>query len=306
MADSVDTMIDNAVTRASSWGNTVSYYSTAAAEGADTSWNVVSIADGVQKFPGVVEPTMPPPTYGATLTAPSVPTMAEADAFRLALESELDTFFATYFSAADAYEAAVAWVLDALNTNDPDLPGTGFREIWDDARLKVTAQGNGLGDLSLPVTVTHVSAAPTVIDHAEAFSLSRVKADLWQHAAALKVRDLRIEAIEAAGNYIKASVSADLAVLEGQTSLFLAKQQAQATAANWYTALISPSRRDAERAFIQKSELRKFDLSHGDHTFTAVDQKVAAYLQGAENMGKVAQAAQASMNSVISSSTVGF
>lgn len=300
----VDTEISNAVTRAGSWGNTASFYGLVASEGGEL-WNG-NYFDGVTTFTGSATPTTPPPTYGAALVAPALPNMADAEAFRLALQNELDAFFANYFSAADAYMAAVAWVLDALTTNDPKLPGVAFNTIWAKARQHVDAQGNDVSDLSLPTLVAHTFAGLGAFDHAEDYVWSKVKAELWTHAASLKIRDTRIEAIVATGEYIKASAKADITVLSGQTALFAAKQNAQLAMAAWYVAMATPQLRDADRERIRKTELRGFDMSDGTHVFTGVNQKVDAYLGAADNMGKVAQAAQASMNSIISSSQVGF
>jgi hypothetical protein len=258
----------------------------------------------VPKYPKVVQP----PNYTATLNLPAEPTTAEIEAFREGIEGVLDDFFGEHFSPSDAYAAAEAWVLDALTTGDPKLPGNGLTTIWGRAQQHTQALGNDLAGLTLPSesNVTHQTAAYEVFATAEQFAREAAKIDLWNHAAGLKLRDLRADAIQATGNYLKALTSADTVAATASTAILEAESRMRAAAASWYLAQLGPVRRDTARAVISKTEDRSNEMIADDLLVRNAELSVNAAIQGAGAVAKVAQAAAASTNSIISSSTAVF
>lgn len=309
MANSVDTEITNAVSRATGWGVTAANRAHDAFHGVDEFDPISQTyqrgkASRTPLYPKVVQP----PNYTATLNLPAEPTTAEIEAFREGIEGVLDDFFGEYFSPSDAYAAAEAWVLDALTTGDPKLPGNGLTTIWGRAQDNTQALGNDLDGLSLPpeANVAHRSSAYAVFSVAEQFAREGAKIDLWNHAAGLKLRDLRADAIQATGNYLKALTSADTVAATASTAILEAESRMRAAAASWYLAQLGPVRRDTARAVISKTEDRSNELITDDLIMRTAELSVNAAIQGAGAVAKVAQAASASTNSVISSSTAGF
>jgi hypothetical protein len=145
-----------------------------------------------------------------------------------------------------------------------------------------------------------------VFSVAEQFAREGAKIDLWNHAAGLKLRDLRADAIQATGNYLKALTSADTVAATASTAILEAESRMRAAAASWYLAQLGPVRRDTARAVISKTEDRSNELITDDLIMRTAELSVNAAIQGAGAVAKVAQAASASTNSVISSSTAGF
>jgi len=307
MADSVDTMIENAYNRATSWGSWADVKAYDAVHGVDE----FDEETGTWTRKGTISlyPKVPQPPKYATLPAlPQMPTPGQIQAFRQALQNMLDDFFGAYFAPADAYAAAEAWVLDALSTDDPDLPGANLDLIWGRAQDYTQALGNDLTGLDLPAEAltAHVTPAYAAFAHAESYARSSVKVDLWQHAAALKLRDLRADAIIATGEYIRALSSTDAVVINATTTVLEAETRMKATAAAWYIAQLGPTLRDSERAITSVSEDRTDEIISDDLKMQYSELAVKAAISGSQAVAQAAQAATASLNSIISSSVAGF
>lgn len=311
MADSVDTMIENAYNRAASWGSWANVKAFDAVHQVDSyvydpttaTYSYVRNAVGA---PPVKVPQ--PPKYAGLPVLPQTPTVAQMQAFRQALQNMLDDFFGAYFAPADAYAAAEAWVLDALSTDDPDLPGANLDLIWNRAQDYTQALGNDLTGLDLPseALTAHTTPAYAAFTHAESFARSSVKVDLWQHAAALKLRDLRADAITATGEYIRALSSTDAVVVNAQTSILEAETRMKTAAAAWYIAQLGPTLRDSERTITSVTEDRTDEIISDDLKAQYSELAVKAAISGSQAVAQAAQAATASLNSIISSSTTGF
>ena len=295
----VDTEIDNTIRRAAAWGSFVDIQANLAVEGIDV-------------FPGIASPTQAPEVFTADLGEPDFPSIDDADAFGSALEVELKKFFEDYFSADDAYQAASNWVLSALTSGDPTVP-TQFNaaifgddgSVWAKARLHTNAIGNDLDGIDLPSAITH-EVDIDAIDYAQEHMQTKVKSELWSHAASLRIRDIRTEAIMATGDYIKALSRVNISALNGKTSLLAEKQRAEQATADWYAALLTPATREYDRERIAISEGRTFEISKAGAKHAALEQSVDAMIKAADGLGKVAQAANASMNSIVSASQTGF
>ena len=305
----VDTMITNAVNRASSWGNTADFLASEAYHGVDefdtttNTWKRKKFQK-VDKYPKAIKP----PAYAALPTLPADPSPAELAAFKAGLQKMLDDFFGAYFSPADAYDAAEAWVLDALATSDPKLPGTNLDLIWGRAQDSTQALGNDLTGLELPALthITHTTEAYDAFAHAENYARSSAKVDLWQFAAAQRIRDLRADAINATGKYIQALAQSDMVVARSQTDILNAKTALKKAAADWYMAQLGPTIRDKEREVTSVIEDRNSDMMKVDALTQRALMAADAAISAADAVSKVAQSAASSLNSIINSSTVGF
>lgn len=297
MADSVDTMIVNSYSRAQSWGV----------------WSNVQAFNAVKgvnsfKRPKLTAAVNPPKSYAKNLTLPKQPTNQQLQAFRQQVQDMLDDFFADHFSPADAYDAAVDWIIDTLSTNDPKMPGNNLNIIWGRAESNTVGLGNELTGLDLPqeAFTPHVASAYAAFTHAEAYARGAAKVDLWQHAVALKLRDIRAEAITATGEYIRALAAADLAVSSEKVAILEAEARLKTTAAAWYVAQLGPTLRDTERKIGLTLQGRADDMAITDLNSQYAELAVSTAIGGAQAVAKAAQAATASLNSIISSSTVGF
>lgn len=307
MADSVDTMIENSYNRAAGWGNWADQKALDAVHGVDSydaltgTWGRNSTGASPVKVPQ-------PPNYAALPVLPATPTLAQMQAFRQALENMLNSFFGAYFAPADAYAAAEAWVLDALTTDDPKLPGTNLDLIWNRAQNYTQALGNDLSGLELPseALTPHTTPAYAAFAHAASYARSAVKVDLWQHAAALKLRDLRADAITATGEYIRSLANTDAVVVNAQTSILEAETRMKTAAASWYMAQLGPTVRDTERTTTSVTEDRTDEIISDDLKAQYSELSVKSAISGAQAVASVAQAATASLNSIISSSNAGF
>jgi hypothetical protein len=220
----------------------------------------------------------------------------------------LTSFFGAYFAPANAYAAAEAWLLDALSTDDPKLPGTNLDLIWNRAQNYTQALGNDLTGLDIPseALTPHITPAYAAFAHAEAYARSSAKVDLWQHAAALNLKDLRAEAIIAAGGYISALSKADAAVATAKVDILDAETRLKSAGAAWYAAQIDVAIRNADRNIIMQSSELDADVLIASLGAKYSDLAVKAAVAGAGAVGMAAQAATASLNSVTSSSTAAF
>ncbi len=295
MAQSVDTLIDNAVSRAKSAGST-------------TIFNANSAVDGVDPKPKLKIIVPSPPGSSAQLLLPESNSSGTNYAFGQTIENALNDFFDTFFSPADAYFAAEAWAIDALSTSDPELPGSNLDLIWGRAQDSTQALGDDLVGLDIPVEALtpHTSLGYDAFVYAEAYSRSSVKVSLWAHAVGLQMKDLRAAAITATGNYIKAIAQSNVAALRGSTAVEEAITNMKRTSAAWFLAQVNPLQIAADNASSAVREKVVSSLIDADQNVNTVELKVTAAVQAAEAIAIVAQAAAASANSIVSSSVAGF
>lgn len=291
---SVDTQIENALARAQSWG-------AAANQAASDS------LQGIERYPGSAPVTPKPVDYAGTLAVPEDLGTLEHDALQALLQSRLDQFFAVHFSQSDVYDTAVGLVMAGLN-GEGVLPGTGFETIWDGAAQYIDAQGNDLTGLDLPAQsmASHATVALEALTHARAHSESALKANLFAHAAAARIGDLRGAALGATSDYLMARLHNDNTVMDSQLAIERARMAMRQTVAAWYETSLGAQRRDVTREYARSSAERTYDMMRNDQQGDTTHAKVAAAIQAAEALSTIATAAASSTNSVISDSTVGF
>lgn len=291
----VDALISAAVNRAIYWGNAASSHASSAVDEAS-----------VRPFRAYVRGG--PHLYSKIPELPSCDNLSAPDALRQQLEGMLNSFFSDFFSSNDAYSVAAAWVLDALTTNDPKLPGNGVDVIWQRSHTHLQPLGIGVDGLQVPVEAQTAHRLPdnAVIAHAKAYVQSMTAAELWQHAAAARLRDLRTSAIVAIGEYITALVNADTISVNAQTKLAEARQRVRQAGANWYAAQYAAMGEEAERRIAEMRAFTGLDFAQHSHYVHQIETKVNAAVRAAEAVAKVAQAAQSSASAVISASQVQF
>jgi len=297
MADSVDTMIENAVSRATSAGNHAVNEALEAVSGVNPR-KLNKKLPAIKPVPGNARLVIDSPESSSGTSA----------SFSQTVEDALSGFFDNYFAPADAYEAAQAWAVDALTTSNPELPGSNLDLIWGRAQEHTQALGDDLSGLDLPAEAltTHTTPAYAAFVHAESYARSAAKVSLWKHAVSLQLKDLRAAAISATGNYIKALAHSDVAALRGDTAIAEAKTQLKRTVSAWFVAQLGKPKISADIAAVENNELVSTGLVDAEQNVNTVELKVTAAVQGAEAIGVVAQAAAASSNAIVSSSTTGF
>lgn len=320
MAD-VDTLIDNAYMRALAWGGA-----------ADTA------ADAATKVPVFKPPkddkAKTPPTISRV--KPFASTKSEkGDKLAADFEANLDEFFDKLFPAGDsAYGWAAGWVIHTLSTGQtnryskltggaclqtggrtnvgggkllPNSFGDAVTGIWNDAGLHIEAMGNDVDDLKAPagrISGTHSMSAEMTL--AETESLAKHRANLYQLAASSGLADMRERALKAVADYIKAKALLDTADSEMRILVERARNRFERTYIAWQTASVDATIESARRAMIAGDELVAMSEAKAKNVMDRVKIRVGAALAGADAMAVVAQAANASMNSVASSSQVGF
>lgn len=295
MANTVDTEIENAVNRADGWGDTARNYAYKASEGIDQFDFKYKTYRFPQTFANRLKKNYPAPPA----------TVEDTDVLMRELVYGLDMVFQGYFPVSGAYETASSWLMSTLMSGGASIPGAGFDAIWGAAATHTEAQGNDIADLTIPAAAIATPAAIS-ISAAKAFSASKVSADLWQHAASMRLQDVRSEAIAAAGNYIRAMLATEAAPQEGITRYRSAKRDLERAAATWFAADYAMGRRDLTRLHTLDTEARGVESFAVDSAQSYVAQLVESLIQAADSVGRVAQAANSSLNSVVSSSTVGF
>lgn len=296
MSTSVDTMIDNAVSRASSFSD----YSNSEA------YKAIS---GVT-FPELIKPKTKEPVFQSTsLTVDDdYIDLTEVEAFRAEMEAFLNDFFSQYFSSSSAYDAAAQWVTYSIQNGSATANGSQFDNIWNIEPQHVTSLGNDLVGLNLPVQagITHIPVAISAINEAKLYSASRLNADLWQFAVAQQVRDLRAASIQATGNYMKALLNADVSVLNSRISILEAETSLKSAASDWFVAQLGPQKLEVNKAFTKGSENHAVEITVAEHKLSGTSLYVNSAIEAASTLAQVAQSAVSSMNNMISASTVGF
>lgn len=308
MADSVDTMIENSYNRALAWGNWVSTVAESTIHGLDN-FDPDSGSFTRKKTKAETTKVAQPKKLAPALIAPKNPTLAQVEELRAALQKMLDDFFDEYFSPVDASSDAQKWLIDALKL-DADLKfgQPKIEEIWRDARVHTAAQGNSFDGLTIPAQANYTRTRDVydAFDVAEEFSLQAAMVGIWEFAASTKLPDLRGDAIKATADYIMALKQTDKLVSDTKTEILNAEAQMRKTAAAWYMAQLSPTLRDVDRIKVLLGERRDNEVTADDLRTKYSELAVKAAIGGAESVAKAAQAATASLNSIISSSTAGF
>lgn len=301
----VDTQIENALSRARNAGVVANNYA-------------VSATSGVGGYAAVVPPTTVPPEYTVPLTLSlarfdpgSSGGTASYESVLHQLNASLDAFFASFYTPDQAYLIAQEWVIAAIATGSAPLPAANqadFADIWVKARSNVVALGNTLAGLPLPVeaTTAHTPVAYDAFDHAEQYAIAKRDEEMWRFAVSERVRDLRAAAITATGQYISALAHAGMAGTKAQTTINEAKARVASISAEWYTAQVGARRTRAERETITKTAEFNIGANAAEFNQQQVGLFVKAAVEGATAVATVAQAAMAALNSVVSSSTVGF
>lgn len=320
MADSVDTQIENAYNRALSWG----YWSAANSQAA------VDVVDGFRSPPTrpIKQPTMRAsqsslPTIGTTPATGNKPAVD--------LEAQLNDFFDDLFPPTDgAFAWAAGWVVETLGgtvssavvcssptvaptiiggPNGTTMPGAfdaAYGTIWNNASQYITATGD-VSNLARPAAaVSRAQDVSSIISLAKADTLSKVRAALWKIAAGMKIADLRRDALQAVGSYIRAKAALDMADKQMEMAIEKQLMQVERALTAWYTASIDATETASQIAMTRGDEIVGLGSTVAESMEKKIHNMVSAGIAGSSTMASVAQAANASMNSVVGSSTVGF
>ena len=295
---SVDDMISNAVSTASYWG----WF----ADG-----QAFSATDGLTTQKITFNPAQKPnqiAQLGSSSSGSSSGVQNTNGSLNDHLDQQLTQFFNDLFPVEDAYNAARAWVIDALKTGVPKLPGNGISIIWGRAQDYTQALGNTLDGLDLPAEAltAHTNTAFDAFAAGKTYALSEANVDLFRHAVNSSLRDIRAEAISAVGAYISARASSSNAVGQGAVAITRAKTRMASADASWYAARVTGQAFMAEvnaTEAISKFETEAFIEEQSQDT---VGQRVKVLINAAEAMAIIAQAAASAANSVVSESVTGF
>lgn len=319
MADSVDTQIENAYTRAQAWGNWSASQSQAA----------VYVVDGFRSPP--TKPVKQPTMRASQSSLPTIGTTpATGDKPAVDLEAQLNDFFDDLFPPTDgAFAWAAGWVVETLGgtvssavvcssptvaptiiggPNGTTMPGAfdaAYGTIWNNASQYITATGD-VSNLARPAAaVSRAQDVSSIISLAKADTLSKVRAALWK-IAGMKIADLRRDALQAVGSYIRAKAALDMADKQMEMAIEKQLMQVERALTAWYAASIDATETASQIAMTRGDEIVGLGSTVAESMEKKIHNMVSAGIASSSTMASVAQAANASMDSVVGSSTVGF
>lgn len=279
--------------------------------------------------------TSPNPALGFAITAvePDVPEVAdnyqryEAERDRLIdlLSNKLADFFREYYPLTnDAYDDAVAWLVDTITNGGTGLNATIEAQIWQRARDRVITEGRRLNNQivtgyaakghSLPQGsmlrkiedarsdgYRNLSTASTDI------AIKQVEIEIETIKFAItKAMEMRQIAIGAAVDYIRAlaSLAPDAARIAELTSD--AKAKMMAATADMYRARMSRDELVLRSKITELATATEIYRHKGDMSIRSDTVDVQAVASAAEVYGRTASAALSALNSIASASSTEF
>lgn len=241
------------------------------------------------------------------------------------LTDQLADFFTTYYPlATDAFDEATNWLVNAITVGGTGISPDVEDQIWQRARDRVIADGarveatavSEFADrgFDLPpgalaarlqesrfqtLTKTHEISRDAAIDQA------KMEVENVRFAVDLAMKT-RIQALEAAGNYLRAIMSgADNAVRVASINSD-AKARMIAATADLYRARLA---RDEIALRIPTTNVDnnvRLSIANMDGFYRGIQARVSAASAAADSYGRSAAAALASLNSVASVSSAAF
>jgi hypothetical protein len=189
------------------------------------------------------------------------------------------------------------------------MPGAfdaAYGTIWNNASQYITATGD-VSDLARPAAaVSRAQDVSSIISLAKADTFSKVRAALWKIAAGMKIADLRRDALQAVGSYIRAKASLDMADKQMEMAIEKQLMQVERALTAWYTTSLDAVEAAAQVSMTRGDEVVSLGTTVSESMEKKIRNVVSAGIAGSSTMASVAQAANASMNSVVCNSTVGF
>ena len=271
--------------------------------------------------------------FAVTAVEPEIPDVADStinydaqlDKIIQILTDQLAGFFATYYPlASDAFDEATSWLVNVITNGGTGVNAEVEAQLWQRARENIIADGRRVGnqivtgfaakgymriagattrllERSLYEQAGRTGEASTTIA-AKQFDVE-VETVKFAVGKALESRSM---AMQAAADYIRAVATAPASAVNVAGINTDAQAKMMAAAATWYGARLDRDK-IVLNSKLAEMESRDEIYKHRRSNATANSQvDVQALTAAAEVYAKAAQAALASLNSVVSSSVNAF
>ena len=318
-AETVDNIIANAIELADDHVALMEHYSNfgvdIATGGAPTVINPYPWAAALE----AVEPDIP------TVDDPTTVYETYRDDLIGLLSGQLADFFVTYYPIAnDAYDDATSWLIDTITNGGTGIPQDVEDQIWQRGRNKIINEGKRAEDqlvagfaakgFTLPpgvmakgikeIRFAQLSALGT---QATDIAVKQIEIEIDNIKFAVeKALDMRIKAIQAAADYIRAlAIAPELGVKLSETDASVQAKMMSATA-DLYRARLSRDELVMNTEIARMSNFQSDQKIFYDTYVSRVHESVQGVLKAADGFSRTAQAALSSLNSVASIASSSF
>lgn len=317
MATDIDQLISNAELRANNALGQASAASNAA----------------ISASHGGAYPIFTPMAYALAAVEPAVPDVenstltyeSQRDKLIAMLTDELANYFITYYPlASDAFDEAINWMVNAITVGGTGLNPAVEAQIWQRGRDRILIDGQraeaqtmdefSARGFSLPPGA--LSARIDTARHEGMKAIGEFSRDVAIKQAEIEVENLRfavdqavkarMSAMAAASDYIRALMSGPETAARVASINSDAKARMMGATADLYRARLARDELAMKVPMFNTGERVKITGMELDASYKRVQNRVTAAVAAAEQYGKAAQASLASLNSVASSSQVGF
>lgn len=271
--------------------------------------------------------------YAITAIEPVVPDVensnltyeSQRDKLIAMLTGELANYFTTYYPlASDAFDEAINWMVNTITLGGTGINPTVEAQIWQRGRDRIlidgqraeaqamdefTARGFSLppGALTAKINATRFEGMKAIGEFSRDAAIKQAEIEIenirFAVDAAVKAR---MSAMAAASDYIRALMSGPETAARVASINSDAKARMLAATADLYRARLARDELAMKVPIINVTEATKISGLAMEGFYKGIANRVSAAVAAADQYGKVAQAAMASLNAVASASTVGF
>lgn len=271
--------------------------------------------------------------YAITAIEPVVPDVensnltyeSQRDKLIAMLTGELANYFTTYYPlASDAFDEAINWMVNTITLGGTGINPTVEAQIWQRGRDRIlidgqraeaqamdefTARGFSLppGALTAKINATRFEGMKAIGEFSRDAAIKQAEIEIenirFAVDAAVKAR---MSAMAAASDYIRALMSGPETAAKVASINSDAKARMLAATADLYRARLARDELAMKVPIINVTEATKVSGLAMDGFYKGIANRVSAAVAAADQYGKVAQAAMASLNAIASASTVGF
>lgn len=313
--------IDSIIAKAQSTANAQLSLSNAAAH------------DAITASMGYASPNFTPVTYTIQAIEPDVPDVenanltyeAQRDKLIAMLSDELAKFYTSYYPlAADAFDEATNWLVNSITNGGTGIAASVEEQIWQRGRDRAVADGaraeaqvlDEFSSRGFSLPPGAMTARLDAVRHEGMAKVNEFNRDVAIESAKIEVESVRfaveqairsrMAAMSAATDYIRALMSGPDTAARVASINSDAKARMMSATSDLYRARLSRDELAMRVPLTNTTELVKVNNIAMDAFYRGVGNRVQAAVAAADQYGKAAQAALASLNSVASASTVGF
>ena len=282
---------------------------------------------------GYFSPAFNQVDYTLSAVEPAVPDVenanltyeAQRDKLIALLGDELAKFYTLYYPlASDAFDEATNWMVNAITIGGTGISPAVEAAIWARGRDRVLvdaarAEAQTLDEFSargFSLPPGALTARLDAVRYEGMVKTSEFSRDVAVEQAKMEVDNLRfavdkaiqsrMQAMAAAVDYIRAVMSGPDTAARVASINSDAKARMMGATSDLYRARLARDELAMKIPMFNTGERTKYVNMDIDGFYKGVDSRVRAAASAAEQYGKAAQAALVSLNSIVSSSQVGF